>query len=474
MRETPDGSATFPRFVQTGPRGTFGSLTFLSRTTVWRGIPPGLAALTGTGARFGRDAPRDCDASAGPERRPLGMKPIVLLFVALFNSILGFSILFPILGPLGRELGLSELQVGSLTAVYSLAQFVTSPYWGRRSEVLGRKPVLLRGILGFGIAFLAFGLLAELGQSGILRGWPLFLALLATRLCGGALSSATIPTAQAYVADVTSREQRTRGMALIGAAFGLGIVFGPALGALLAPFGLLVPVYVSAGVAFLNALFVWLRLPEPTSHVLVETPPDLLPVATKVWTILAVGFATTLASVSMEQTVAFYFQDRLGLTTGGAARTVGFSLVLYGVVAVLVQGGFVRRVRWGPLRLLRVGVPIAAAGLFAFAFSHALSALVISMAVLGLGQALTMPGVTAALSLSVRDGEQGAVAGLNSSAQALGRTVGPLIGTGLYELGPSLPYFFGAGLLVFVMGFLLSSRSVALRGADVTAADRAM
>jgi MFS family permease len=361
------------------------------------------------------------------------------------------------MGPLGRQLGLSELEVGSLTTAYALAQFVGSSYWGRKSEVIGRKPVLLCGILGFGVTFLVFGLLAQLGVSGILLGKPLYLALLAARLIGGLFSSATLPTAQAYVADVTERADRTGGMALIGGAFGLAIVFGPVIGAALAPFGLLVPVYLSAALAFVNAAFVALRLPEPARRLRPSEPADLLPIATKVWPLLSVGLVITIASVSMEQTVAFYFQDRLSLSHTGAARAVGFSLGVYGVVAVLVQGVFVRRAKWSPLALLRAGVPIAALGLLAFVFARDQPTLMFAMALQGLGQALTGPGVTAAMSLAVTDQEQGAVAGLNSSSLALGRTLGPLLGTGLYELRPEYPYAFGAGLLLVVFGFLLFS-----------------
>lgn len=385
------------------------------------------------------------------------MSPLSLIFLALFNSILGLSVLFPILGPLGRQLGLGELQVGSLTAAYALAQFVGSPYWGRKSEVVGRKPVILRGILGFALTFLAFGLLSHLGLAGTLTGTPLYLSLLAARLIGGLYSSATLPTAQAYVADVTERADRTSGMAMIGAAFGLAIVFGPAIGATLAPFGLLVPVYLSSGIAFLNAIFVVFRLPEPTRRARPAEAQELSPIASKVWPLLSIGFATTVASVSMEQTVAFYYQDRLQLTPTGAARAVGYSLVVYGVVAVLVQGLFVRKVKWPPLRLLRTGVPLAAAGLVLFIFARALPLLIVAMALQGLGQALAMPGVTAAMSLSVSDHEQGAVAGLNSSSQALGRTLGPILGTGLYQIRPEYPYAAGAGLLLLVLSFLLFS-----------------
>ncbi|MGC4086347.1 MAG: MFS transporter [Polyangiaceae bacterium] len=391
------------------------------------------------------------------------MSPIALLFVALFNSILGLSLLFPILGPLGRQLGMTELQVGALTAGYAVAQFAGSPYWGRRSEVLGRKPVLLRGILGFGVTFLAFALLIECGQRGVLSAQSLFFCLLGTRLLGGLFSSATLPTAQAYVADVTGRADRTAGMSVIGAAFGLALIFGPVLAGLLARFGLLLPIYVSTAVAFLNAGFVWLKLPEPATHLAVRRAPDLLPVAAKVWVVLGVGFSTTLASVCMEQTLAFYFQDRLGLSHQRAAETFSWSLGVYGLVAVLVQGFFVRRVKWPPLLLLRAGVPIAASGLVALVFASGTVSLIVAMALQGLGQALALPGVTSALSLSVDEGEQGAVAGLNGASQSLGRMLGPVLGTGLYQLRPEYPYGFGTLILCCVFGFLLLSRAPALR-----------
>lgn len=391
------------------------------------------------------------------------MRPLALLFVALFNSILGLSLLFPILGPLGRELRLGELQVGALTAGYALAQFVGSSYWGRKSEIWGRKPVLLLGIIGFALGFLAFAWVAHTGLEGGLSGDWLFAALLSTRLLGGMFSSATLPTAQAYIADVTDRKDRSAGMALIGAAFGLAVVFGPALGALLGQLGLLVPIYVSSAVAGFNALFVWLKLPEPEKKSRPEVPSGLWPVAEKVWILLAVGFSMTLASVSMEQTVAFYFQDSLHLTAKGTARSVGFALVVYGLLAVFVQGYLVRRVRWSPLQLLRVGAPIAALGLVTLASAEGRWMLVLGMSLQGVGQAFALPGVTAALSLGVRDDEQGAVAGLNSSSQALARTVGPLVGTGLYEVSPRYPYVFGAALMGLVLVFLLTSRSRSLR-----------
>ncbi len=391
-----------------------------------------------------------------------------LLFITLVNSILGLSVLFPILAPLGRSLGLTEVQIGSLSTSYALMQFLMSPYWGRRSEKIGRKPVLLRGILGFSVTFFGFALVCQASKAGYLGHWPTFGLLLACRILGGVFSSATLPTAQAYIADTTDRSERTAGMALVGAAFGIGLVIGPGIGAALSTISLLAPVYFSASFAIFNAIFVWLKLPEPKKHHEHHEEPKLPHLAGRVWPLLAMGFVLSLASVAMEQTVAFYYQDRLHLDHHSTAKTVGIALVCYGVVAVLVQGFLVRRFRWTPRALIQAGVPIALAGFVGLVFAAHFATLTAALALQGFGQGLALPGVTAAISLTVGEREQGAVAGLNSSAHGLGRVLGPLVGTSLYEVRAELPYATSATLLVVVLGFLLASprlrRAVAHQG----------
>jgi MFS family permease len=382
---------------------------------------------------------------------------MTLLFVALFNSILGLSLLFPVLAPLGRELGLSELQVGALSTAYSLMQLLWSPRWGRRSERIGRKPVLLTGIIGFAVSFFAFGIIAELGMRHVLAPLPMWLLLLAARLVGGTFSSATMPTAQAWAADLSEREKRTSAMAIVGAAFGLGLVFGPAIGAGLSTFGLLVPVYVSSALALLNAVFVAWRLREPERRT--ERRAEAMSLRftdRRVWPFLAVGVGITLASAAMEQSIAFYFQDRLGLTAAITPRYVGVGLVLYGFFAALAQGFVVRRASLSPATLIRTGIPVALVAFVLLVFANGYGMLLGIMALLGFGQGMAMPGVTSALSLSVLDDEQGPVAGFNSSAQALGRMLGPVIGTGLYELQPHYPYVFSATLLGAILIVVLS------------------
>jgi MFS transporter, DHA1 family, tetracycline resistance protein len=382
---------------------------------------------------------------------PLSARPKALLFLALFNSILGLSILFPILAPLARDLGLREVEVGALATSYSLMQLLASRFWGKRSERVGRKPVLLVGIFGFALSFFLFATVAEFGMRGYLGHTTLFATLIAARVVGGLLSSATLPTAQAYIADVTDSKERTAGMALVGAAFGLGVVFGPGIGAALSVFGLMVPIYVASAIAVLNGVFVVFTLPEPERHVGREQRVSSASVWSRVWPALTVGFVFTLASVAMEQTIAFLFQDSMHLTGPETARHVGVALACNGGAAVFAQGFVVQRYRPRPATLLGTGVPFALLGFLGmWLFDHTLG-LTVSLVLQGLGQGLALPGITAAASLGVGDGEQGEVAGLSSSAQALARTVGPLVGTTLYDITPHAPYAFAARLLVLVL-----------------------
>ena len=388
------------------------------------------------------------------------MSPRGLLFITLFNSILGLSVLFPILAPLGRELRLSELQVGSLSASYALMQVLVSPAWGRLSERVGRKRVLLTGVLGFGVSFLAFALLADWGARA---HWPtpiLFGALLASRLLGGAFSSATLPTAQAYMADMTGRRDRTAGMAMIGAAFGLGVIFGPLIGAAFSLISLLSAVYFSAGLAFLNFAFVWFFLPESQRKMAEEPPKSTAHVARLVWPLLAVGFTLSLASVAMEQTISFYYQDRLQLSNQATPRTVGIALGVYGLVAVFTQGFLVRRYKWSPLRLMAIGMPVALLGYLLLVFADRFGMLTLALAAQSFGQSLAVPGVTAGMSLGVSEDDQGVVAGLNSSALGFGRMLGPLAGTGLYQIRAHYPYVLSSALIVIVMLDVVANRGL--------------
>lgn len=392
----------------------------------------------------------------------------LIVFFTIFIAMLGLSILFPIIAPLSRELGLSETQAGWFSTAYSLMQLLWSPFWGKRSEHVGRRPILLVGLIGFSLSFGLFGLVALLGLQGVIGGTLLFALLFTCRLIGGMLSSATLPTAQAMMADLSSSENRTASMGLIGAAFGLGVVFGPALGALLSQYGLVVPIFFSAALGLLTAITGFFILPE-TRQAKKETASMAkghLLHRPSVLILLILSACVTLASVSMEQTIGFFVADTLQLSGTQTARTVGSMLAIFGFVAAFVQGGVIRPLakKLPSYLLLTAGLVLMGLGMWLLPHAQQYWPITLALAVIGIGSAIVSPTLSAALSLRVSDEEQGQIAGLNNSALALGRMIGPLIGTFLYTISHKAPYFLSAavlfGLLLFVFVLVRTEKQI--------------
>ncbi|SEJ92420.1 Predicted arabinose efflux permease, MFS family [Deinococcus reticulitermitis] len=414
-------------------------------------------------------------ARAEPDPAPPGAgRTKLILFLTIFIAMLGLSVLFPIIAPLGRQLGLTETQTGWFSTAYSLMQFVFSPIWGSRSEQQGRKPILILGLIGFSVSFGLFGVIAQLGLNGGLSAAALFGLLIASRVIGGIFSSATLPTAQAMMADLSSEKDRAASMGLIGAAFGLGVVFGPAIGAALSSLSLIAPVYFSAGLGLLTALLAWTTLPEtrrPGARRMQSGDRRTLLGQAAVPLFLAVSALSTLASVGMEQTIGFYVQDTLvraqnpGATPAElatrTAQTVGVMLGIFGLVAAFVQGGAIRPLsrRLAPTPLILAGLLIMSAGMFLLPQTQTYWPITAALCVIGIGSAVLSPTLSAALSLSASADQQGAVAGLNSSALALGRMVGPLLGTGLYQsAGHGAPYVASGAILAVLFAVTLLLR----------------
>ena len=234
------------------------------------------------------------------------------LLFSLVSVGMGFTVLFPILAPLGREMGLSEIQITTIIGSSGLVVFLTSPIWGRRSDAWGRKRVLLCGLFGFSAGTFLFNSVLYLGLAGILTGSLLFIALVIARVTHASVMSASMPAANAYMADITDAASRTRGMAAAGAANNIGTILGPAVAGL-AVISLLTPLWVMAAIAFLNGLFVWRFLEEPPKH---QTPvvrdrlkysdPRILP-------FIIIGIAMFTGMGLVQQTMGFRFQDALGL-----------------------------------------------------------------------------------------------------------------------------------------------------------------
>ena len=375
------------------------------------------------------------------------------LLFSLVSVGMGFTVLFPILAPLGREMGLSEIQITTIIGSSGLVVFLTSPIWGRRSDAWGRKRVLLCGLFGFSAGTFLFNSVLYLGLAGILTGSLLFIALVIARVTHASVMSASMPAANAYMADITDEASRTRGMAAAGAANNIGTILGPAVAGL-AVISLLTPLWVMAAIAFLNGLFVWRFLEEPPKH---QTPvvrdrlkysdPRILP-------FIIIGIAMFTGMGLVQQTMGFRFQDALGLSAAETAQNFGFAMMLSGASSLFSQAVIVQRFNLAPFTLLHFAIPLLIVAFTMMALLETQLWLTIAMMVQGLGMGLASPGFTAGASLAVSPEEQGAVAGVAGSCGPLGFTLGPFIGGALYTLSPTAPYFFAAGLFLILFLFM--------------------
>ncbi|WP_119420939.1 MFS transporter [Desertibaculum subflavum] len=370
-----------------------------------------------------------------------------LLYLGLVVFGMGQTMLFAILPSGGRALGLNETQIGSVITASAVMAFLAAPFWGRRSDIWGRKKVIIFGHLSYAIFTALFALGLELGLKGVLAGFAAYMALVVPRVLFGMLAMAIHPGSGAYIADSTTTQERTGASAMLGAAMNIGTILGPALGAALATVDLVAPLFVAAALSALMTGVIWRRLPEtetlPTAHAvgrISPRDPRIMPFA-----ILA--FATFVVAAMVQQTCGFFLQDRLGLDTREAPRVVGVALALSAAAAILAQIFIVRRLRLPPLRLIRIGLPLGLAAMILLIAGRDAALLLAGYAVMGGALGLLTPGVMSGASLSVRPEEQGRLAGVMGSAPPLGFAIGPLLGSALYQVQPLLVFCVSAVLL---------------------------
>ena len=354
--------------------------------------------------------------------------PLVVIFTTVFIDLVGFGIVIPVL-PFyaeGSRFNATPRTVGFLFASYSLMQLIFSPILGRLSDKHGRRPVLLISIIGTGIGFLILGFATTL--------WMLFVGRILDGITGGNIS-----TAQAYIADITTKEDRAKGMGLIGAAFGLGFVFGPAIGGILSHWGIGVPFLFAAGLCFANALLLYFTLPETV------TPDHPARVSAaggrglgqliqslrnpRLGYVLIIYFMFIVAFSIMTTAFSLYTMFRFGYD----ATHTGYLFAYVGILAVIVQGGLIGKLvkRFGELPLVIVGAFLFAGSLFAVPFvgpaAGGLAALLIGGGLFSIGNSLSAPSLTSLASKSVGPNEQGSVLGVTQSVASLARAVGPAL-----------------------------------------------
>lgn len=391
----------------------------------------------------------------------------------VFLDLLGFGLVVPYLPDVARSHGASDLVATLLGASYSLAQLLFVPFWGHLSDRRGRRPVLLGCIAASAVGMFALGSATSL--------WMLF----AARIWSG-VATANIAVAQAYIADVTRPEERSRGMGMIGAGIGFGFILGPVIGGLLEASSPLsrqgaLPAYAAAALSALNLLLAFTFLPESLGEarrgkqVRSANPFDAgrfrraLEVP-GVATALALNFVLVLSFSGLEQTFRLFTADEFDMSVRGTGYVLGLS----GVVLVVVQGGLLRALaRLASERaLIRAGVALQALGFGGLALSPGLgpspvAALCVSMAVIALGSALTNPSLSALVSRCADGGSQGAIMGVLQSAGALARVCGPATGGLFYQsIGHRAPYLAAAVGMTVAGALSFSLRS----GSDRTPA----
>jgi MFS family permease len=364
---------------------------------------------------------------------------------------MGQSLLYVIFGPLARELGLSEWQFGVLISASNVALVIFSPMWGRTSQAIGRKRVFIIGLIGYaiGYAILAFGI--QIGLWAWLAPMPLFLLLFGARLVYGTMASAISPAATAYIADTTDQASRAGGMALLAASGGIGTIIGPAFGGLLARLGAVVPMYTAAGFAIVAAVLAAAKLAEPTRHVNLDAEVRLKISDGRIFPYLLGWFVIFMVFTAVQVITAFYIQDRFGVSAHEEViKVASIALLSMAVVTLIVQIVVMQIWKVSPKVLLRLAYIIFAAVLMFFAYAETLMMLYVAYAGMGLSFAMAAPGLNAAASLAVEPAEQGAVAGLLSSAPAFGMVFGPALGGLVYDVAPDLPMIGGAVLSLLV------------------------
>lgn len=390
-----------------------------------------------------------------------------LLFVCLVCVGIGQSMLFAILPPAAREIGLSPFQLSTVFATSATIWVVMSPRWGRRSDVIGRRPVILIGLLGFALSMVLLAASVEAGMAGVVGPALAYPMLVGSRAVFALLGSGTGPASQAYVADRTSVVERVRGVAFLNAAFGFGQTLGPAVGAALAGVGLMAPIYCSAALAVASAAGVWAFLPEGPAHARPDASRSTrLGVRDhRIRPFLLVGVALQAVTATTTITLALFLQDVLGLGARDAARAAGTGFVVVAVAGLFAQLVLVQRFRPSARDMMRAGAVFLLVAFVVLAVGERFEGYLVGLAAMGLGAGLLRPGGAAGASLSVDAEEQGGVAGLLGGLAVVGNIFGPLLGTAVYALRPSAPYVLNAAIMALVVAFVwTSSRIRSLRG----------
>jgi DHA1 family tetracycline resistance protein-like MFS transporter len=369
-------------------------------------------------------------------------RPLLIIFLTIFVNLIGFGIIVPLLPFYAETFGASPVVIGLLFAVFSLCQLIAAPALGDLSDRYGRRPVLVFSLAGTVVSFVMLALAQSVAM--------LFLARIVDGLSGGNIS-----TARAYVADITEPKDRARAYGLIGAAFGLGFIMGPALSGVLARVSYTAPIWAAAALTLVATAMAWLWLPETVHRAQAGTGnplsylPELFrrPVMRRV---LTIDFLYWFSFSIFQTTFSLFAARRFGFDASGT----GYLFAGFGVLGAVIQGGFIRPIvrRAGDKATFVAGILFSVAGLVAGGLAHSVPLFVLALVPLAIGMGFGHPTVSSLISRAGRGDEQGRVQGAASAVESLGRTLGPVWGSAsLQRYGEATPFLTGAAFLALTL-----------------------
>ena len=374
-----------------------------------------------------------------------------LMLVILFVSM-GQSVYWQTMPIIGREFNFTEIEINTLVSISAAMFIVFTPFWGKLSDRIGRKKVLLIGLSGYVLSNIVFLYSASLGLIGTFTGFSLLMILLISRVINSAIGAASRPASGAYVADVTSEEDRSSGMGKFGAANNIGTILGPVLvGSLVGlnifniqiqEFGLLTPLIVMSMIMALAAIFVYVYLPNNKIASSEEVKETKIVLDFNLKLLISIGVIIFTAFAIVQSVTAFYIQDRFGYNLDQTAQTTALLLGTMAFMSIVSQLTIVQKYKGGPLNLIKFSIPLFVLSSLLIIFSPNFLFIYSGMAAMGLAMGLASPGYTAAASLNADKDNQGAAVGLAMVAPGIGFALGPFLSGLLYSSSMNMPFIF--------------------------------
>ena len=382
----------------------------------------------------------------------LGLDKVILITGLVIYGT-GFSLLYVIFAPLSREIGLSINQFGVLIAISNVALVFSSYYWGKRSQLIGRKKVFVIGLLSYGFAFLLFTFGIQVGLWGVFNPISLFIFLLIIRNIYGVLIGGIQPAAVAYMSDHTDSKDRTKGMALIGMASGIGTMIGPVMGGSLSFIHPLFPMYCGAFIALIGAGLANKYLIQSIPEISESSQNKTLKFYDSRILPFLIGWAVAFMVFTSVQIIsAFFIQDQLGITDPDQViKFTSIALLSMALTSTFMQAVVLQILNISTETLLRICFLIFGSVLISISLVDSLSQFFLAYAGMGVAFSMITPSLNAAATISVDPSEQGEVAGFLAGAPVVGMIFGPTIGTLLYNLDPTFPFYYG-GLVAIILG----------------------